>query len=50
MTIGTATAARAQTAITSDPSPFRFQFEQTAGPRGVAVEGYLYNALPRRLE
>jgi hypothetical protein len=49
MTIGTATAVRAQTAITSDQSPFRFRFERTASPRGVAVEGYLYNALPWRI-
>jgi hypothetical protein len=40
-TLGTATAARPQTAVTSDQSPVRFQFEQTASPRGVAVEGYL---------
>jgi hypothetical protein len=49
MTIGTATAARAQTAITSEQSPFRFQFEQTTNPRGVGVEGYVYNALPWRI-
>ena len=49
MTIGAATAARAQTAITSDQSPFRFQFEQTTSPRGVGVEGYVYNALPWRI-
>jgi hypothetical protein len=49
MTIGTAAAARAQTAITSEQSPFRFQFEQTTSPRGVGVEGYVYNALPWRI-
>ena len=49
MTIGTATAATAQTATTSDQSPFRFQFEQTTSPRGVGVEGYVYNALPWRI-
>jgi hypothetical protein len=49
MTIGTATTARAQTAIAGDESPFRFQFEQSQGPRGLAVEGYVYNALPWRI-
>ena len=48
--LGTAaTAARAQTAIASDDSPFRFQFEQSQGPRGLAVEGYVYNTLPWRI-
>ena len=49
MTIGTATGAAAQTAIISDQSPFQFQFEQTTTPRGVGVEGYVYNALPWRI-
>jgi hypothetical protein len=49
MTIGTATAASAQMAIASDESPFRFQFEQNQSPRGLAVEGYVYNALPWRI-
>ncbi len=49
MTVGTATAAGAQTALASDESPFRFQFEQREGPRGLAVEGYIYNALPWRI-
>lgn len=31
--LGTATAASAQMAITSDESPFRFQFEQNQSPR-----------------
>ena len=47
--LGTATALRVQTAIASDESPFRFQFEQTKGPRGLAVEGYVYSALPWRI-
>jgi hypothetical protein len=46
---GTPTVARAQTATASGESPFRFQFEQSNGPRGVAVEGYVYNALPWRI-
>jgi hypothetical protein len=49
MILGTATAARAQTAIASDESPFRFQFEQSQSPRGLAVEGYVYNTLPWRI-
>jgi hypothetical protein len=44
--LGTATAASAQMAIASDENPFQFQFEQSEGPRGLAVEGYVYNALP----
>ena len=46
---GTATAASVQRAIASDESPFRFQFEQSQSPRGLAVEGYVYNALPWRI-
>jgi hypothetical protein len=49
MTIGTATAAGAQTALARDGSPFRFEFDQSEGPRGLAVEGYVYNALPWRI-
>ena len=47
--LGTATAASAQTAIASGESPFRFQFDQSESPRGLAVEGYVYNALPWRI-
>ena len=47
--LGTATAASVQTGIASDESPFRFQLEQSQGPRGLAVEGYVYNALPWRI-
>ena len=47
--LGTATAAGTQTAIADDESPFRFQFEQSMSPRGLAVEGYLFNALPWRI-
>jgi hypothetical protein len=46
---GTATAAGVQTALASDESPFRFQFDQRESPRGLAVEGYVYNALPWRI-
>lgn len=48
-TLGTPTVPRAQTAIASDQSPFGFQYEQTQTPRGVGVEGYVYNALPWRI-
>jgi hypothetical protein len=45
----TVTVARAQTAIAGDESPFWFRFEQSQSPRGLAVEGYLYNTLPVRI-
>ena len=47
--LGTATVASAQTAIASEESPFRFQFEQSKSPRGLAVAGYVYNSLPWRI-
>ena len=47
--LGTTTAARAQTAIASDESPFRFDFESSTGVRGLAVQGYVYNTLPWRI-
>jgi hypothetical protein len=47
--LGAATAPRVQTAIASDESPFQFQFEQSEGPRGLAIEGYVYNPLPWRI-
>jgi hypothetical protein len=49
LTIGTATAGRAQTAPAGGEDPFRFQLEQKEGPRGTAVEGYVYSALPWRI-
>ena len=48
-TIGMATATRAQTAVATQQSPFQFKFEQSASPRGLAVEGYVYNTLPWRI-
>jgi hypothetical protein len=48
-TLGTATAPSAQTAIAGDPSPFRFQYEETQTHRGRGVEGYVYSALPWRI-
>jgi hypothetical protein len=47
--IGTATAPSAQTAIAGDQTPFMFQFEQTASPRGVAIEGWVTNTLSGRI-
>ncbi len=48
--LGAAAPASAQTAaIASDESPFRFHFEQSKSPRGLAVEGYVDNALPWRI-
>ena len=42
-TIGMATVPSTPTAIASDQSPFAFKLEETAGHRGVAVQGYVYN-------
>ena len=44
-TIGTAIPA----ASAGDERAFAFQLEQTENHRGVAVEGYVYNALPWRI-
>ena len=49
MTIWTAIVAPTQTAIASDESAFTFQLDPTVSPRGVAVEGYVRNALPWRI-
>jgi hypothetical protein len=46
---GAASVARAQTAIAGDESPFWFQFEQSESPRGLAVEGHVYNTTPWRI-
>jgi hypothetical protein len=48
-TLGTPTVPRAQAATLSDETPFGFQLEQTHSPRGVGVEGYVYNTLPWRI-
>lgn len=48
-TIGTATAPSAQTAIAGDQTPFTFHFEQTASPRGVAIEGWVTSTLRARI-
>lgn len=48
-TIGTATSPSAQTAIAGDQTPFTFQFEKTASPRGVAIEGWVTSTLRARI-
>ena len=48
-TIGTTGVSRAQTVVAGDQNPFGFQLEQTSSPRGLAVEGYVHNALPWRV-
>ena len=48
-TLATPAVPRAETAMASDPSSFGFQYEETHTPRGVGVEGYVYNALPWRI-
>jgi len=47
--LGTPAVPTAQTVTASDQSPFGFQYEQTHTPRGVGVEGYVYNTLPWRI-
>jgi len=48
-----ATIARAGVALvtpTADAqTPFRFELAQADGPRGLGVEGYVYNGLPWRI-
>jgi len=44
MTISPVTVGMAQTPI--EDAPFRFDLAQAAGPRGLAVEGFVYNGLP----
>jgi hypothetical protein len=49
MAIAGSVVASAQPPVADDPSPFRFQLEQANGPRGLAVDGYMYNGLPWRI-
>jgi hypothetical protein len=44
MTISPAAVGMAQTPI--EDAPFRFDLAEAAGPRGLAVEGFVYNDLP----
>jgi len=41
--------AMAQTPVAETQAPFRFELDQTDGPRGRGVEGYVYNGLPSRI-
>ncbi|HET7380140.1 MAG TPA: hypothetical protein VFJ24_08880 [Gaiellales bacterium] len=41
--------SRAQTDTATGDGPFRFQLEESVGPRGKAVEGYVYSGLPWRI-
>ena len=41
--------AKAQTAATAAPGPFRFDLEESDTPRGKGVEGYIYNESPWRI-
>jgi hypothetical protein len=47
MTISPAAVGMAQTPIAD--APFRFDLAQAAGPRGLAVEGFVHNGLPWRI-
>jgi hypothetical protein len=48
-TLGTPIVPSAQTGMAIDQSPFGFQYEETRTPRGVGVEGYVYNATSWRI-
>ena len=48
-TIATSVVAMAQTLVADAQAPFRFELGQTDGPRGLGVEGYIYNGLPSRI-
>ena len=48
-TIAGSGVAMAQTPVADAQAPFRFELAQTDGPRGLAVEGYVYNGLPSRI-
>ena len=48
-TIAGSGVAMAQTPVAETQAPFRFELDQTDGPRGVGVEGYVYNGLPSRI-
>jgi hypothetical protein len=48
-TLATGAVARAQAPTASGESTFRFQVEESESHRGVAVEGYVYDALPWRI-
>ena len=49
MTLAVPVVGKAQTAIADEQRLFRFELAQVDGPRGLAVQGYLYNSLPWRI-
>jgi len=48
-TLAGSVGAKAQTPVADAQGPFRFELEQADGPRGLGVEGYVYNGLPWRI-
>src|SRR5262245_63799462 len=48
-TIAGSGVAMAQTPVAETQAPFRFELDQTDGPRGRGVEGYVCNGLPSRI-
>ena len=48
-TIAGAGVALVQTPTADAQTPFRFELAQADGPRGLGVEGYVYNGLPWRI-
>jgi len=47
--IAGAVVAKAQTPTADAQAPFRVELAQADGPRGLGVEGYVYNGLPWRI-
>jgi hypothetical protein len=47
--IAGAVVAKAQTPMADAQAAFRFELAQADGPRGLGVEGYVYNGLPWRI-
>ena len=48
-TIAGSVVAEAETPTADAQTPFRFELSQADGPRGLGVEGYVYNGLPWRI-
>jgi len=48
-TIAGAGITLVQTPTADAQTPFRFELAQADGPRGLGVEGYVYNGLPWRI-
>jgi hypothetical protein len=48
-TVGTTIIPATHTALAFEERAFSFQMEQTQGPRGVGVQGYVHNTLPWRI-